>query len=160
VYECALCGAATPVVVTGLIDPERALVFATCPVCRQRNPSGALEQTTSRRRTRVIGTIASAAVAVTIWFVPWLAFAVAAIAIAITTLVFVVQLRVRKLRWQDVVINTTLTALVIGVAWLYPRATALFPALLAVRFAVWRGADDSAWQSASEALRFEESISR
>ena len=71
-----------------------------------------------------------------------------------TGMLLVVGARAKTLRWRAVAANVAFAALLVAVSWFYPRASALLPLVLAVRFAI-SGADDSAWTKARETIRFE-----
>jgi hypothetical protein len=197
VYECALCAAATTVIVTDLEDPSTlvsarsqaalrdiadakrklgvaaeddpvatlneelldssarsALIYATCPRCGNRNPKGVAEQAKSRTQTRIIGTFASAVTAVGVWLLPWIAWVVVAVSVGMAGLSVFVLSRARPVRWGAIASNMAGAAVVLAVAWLYPRAAALLPFVLAVRFAI-SGADESRWTKAQKTIRLE-----
>jgi hypothetical protein len=167
VYYCTSCRVAAPVIVSGLTDHDsvdlldqstkRALMYATCPRCGERNPEGVAEHAKSRRSGRVIGTLASLVMAIGVWFLPWLAYVVLAIVIGMTVLMFVFAGRARTLRVGAVVYNLAFAAVLVAVVWFYPRASALVPLVLAVRFAISGGESDSKWTNAKETLRFDTS---
>jgi hypothetical protein len=97
----------------------------------------------------------SAAVAVAIWFVPWLAFVVLAFTFGMTVLASVVRARAKTLRIGEVAYSVAFSTVFLGVVLFYPRAAALVPVILAVRFAISGGENDSAWESAKQTVRFD-----
>jgi hypothetical protein len=133
---------------------KEALLHATCPRCGERNPAGVLERAKDRRRTRVIGTIASAAFAVGAWFFAWMGTVIVALSMAMTALLFVLAWRARTMAWTKLATNVAFTVAVATVMWFCPRAVALLPLVLAVRFAIYP-ADEAPWTKAKETLRFE-----
>ena len=133
---------------------KRQLRAATCPHCSARNPSGVAQQQMEVRRVRVIGTISSVVAAIGAWFVPWIAYIVVTLVVGMLVLTTVVSLRGGVLRWTSVAFNVAILVLALAAAWLEPRAIAVLPALLAVRFPFHRG-HDYRWTRASETIRFE-----
>jgi hypothetical protein len=77
-----------------------------------------------------------------------------ALSAGMTILTFVIQWRARTVVWWSLGTNLAFTALVVGVMWFYPRAVALLPLILAVRFAIYP-LDEGPWTKAKETLRFE-----
>ena len=139
------------------MSARRTLRYATCPRCGARSPEGLDEQVTDQKRTRTIGSLVSAALAVCVWLFPALAFALVALAaFQAVAMALVARRRPLPFPWLAFLGNLGVTGALLAAAIFFPPAAAAIPPLLGIRFLLYRPADAEApWKEAAESLRFE-----
>jgi hypothetical protein len=166
-YDCQACHIATLVEIAD-IDPQAgspvdrdvaiklALERATCPRCGARNPATVEQDRRDHRNTRRFWYPFLAAIAVSGYFVPWIAigfFSLVSIPVVIITLIALVKTPRWVVAW-----NLAMTAGCVTLMWMFPRYAFVLPAIAIVEGLLTgnrRRNREERWREGAARLRFE-----